>query len=317
MMRILISGGAGFIGSNLVGTLLDREDVEYVRVVDNLSTGYMKNVDEFSSNKKFDLLIGDIRDIDICKKAVFSMDIVLHQAALGSVPRSMKTPLSSHDNNVVGFVNLLEAARLEGIKRFVYASSSSVYGNTKTLADLDYCKPVSFYGMTKHVNDLYAKFYTDYFNMECIGLRYHNVFGKRQSFKGEYSAVIPIFITTALRGDELSIHGDGTQYRDFTHVSNVVNANILSILTTNRDSFGKSFDIGSLTKISVNELSEIVLKHTQSKSNIKYIEKRKGDIHASFAHMPESKRYINYTPIKTFDDGILETVRYYSSLENL
>jgi UDP-N-acetylglucosamine 4-epimerase len=225
--------------------------------------------------------------------------------------------LSSHNNNVNGFVNLLEASRLEGIKRFVYASSSSVYGNTKNIKDLDYCKPVSFYGITKHVNDLYAKFYSDYFSMECVGLRYHNVFGKRQSFGGEYSAVIPIFITTALKGEVLCIHGDGTQYRDFTHVSNVVHANILAMLSTNIDTFGKSFDIGSLTKININQLSDIVLKHTHSQSDIKYIEKRNGDIHASFAHMPESKKYINYTPIKTFDDGILETVEYYSTLEKI
>ena len=311
--NVLVTGGAGFIGSNIVEHLLNRNDIGKVRVLDNLSTGSIFNIELFFGHPKFEFFGGDIRNFDICKKACNDIHIISHQAALGSVPRSMKTPTVSHDSNVNGFLNLLEAARLAGIKRFVYASSSSVYGLTKNIHNLDHCKPISFYGMTKHINDLYASFYTKYFNMECIGLRYHNVFGKRQAFKGEYCAVIPIFIRQAILNKTISIHGDGQQYRDFTHIDNVVHVNILSIFTNNKDAFGKSIDIGSNSKISVNTLATIITNLTNSTSQIIHISARLGDIKASFAHMEQSKLILDYSPLTNFHDGIQKTIQFYSN----
>jgi len=311
MLNILITGGCGFIGSNMVEYVLNNDKIDKVVVLDNLSTGTYDNIKRFEDNPRLRVVIGDMRDFDVCKDACKGVDVICSLAALGSVPRSMKTPLSSHDNNVNSFANLLEAARSSGIKRVVYASSSSVYGNTKDLNDFDYCKPVSFYGLTKHVNDLYASYYSKYFGMECIGMRYHNVFGKNQSFSGEYSAVIPIFITRCLKNSDLVIHGDGSQYRDFTHVSNVIHANMLALTTDNVDAFGKSFDIGSNTKVSVLELADTIIELSDSISSKSFVASRTGDIHASFADMALSEMYISYRPLTNFTDGIKKTILKY------
>lgn len=311
-MKVLVTGGAGFIGSNIVEELLKLPYIDTVRVLDNLSTGYQRNIKPFIKDDKFEVIYGDIQEQKICIKACQGIDIILHQAALGSVPRSHKEPINSHSNNVHGFITLLDTARLHGIKRFVYASSSSVYGNTKNDEDLEFCKPISFYGMTKHINDLYAKSYTDIFGMECIGLRYHNVFGKNQSLNGEYSAVIPIFISNAKSGKNLKIHGDGTQYRDFTHVENIVSANILAMNTTNKEVFGKSFDIGSDTNVSVNQLADTIIEKCDSSSRKVFVEARKGDIHGSCANMKPAKELLGYKTIKTFEDGIIKTIETFS-----
>lgn len=311
-MRILVTGGSGFIGSNLVDYLLNNSNVEFVRVLDNLSTGSIKNLYDFRLNPKLDIMIGDMADRDVCNKACQGIDLISCQAALGSVPRSMKTPLSSHHSNVNAFIVLLETARQCGIKRIVYASSSSVYGHTKNVDDLNYCHPVSFYGMTKHVNDLYASFYTKYFDMECIGLRYHNVFGDKQKMKGEYCAVIPIFISRCLQNLSIDIHGDGKQYRDFTHVDNVIHANMLALTTTNADVFGMSIDIGSNTKVSVLELADSIIKHTSSNSNKVFVDRREGDIFASCAVMDTSRDLLGYFPVTSFDIGLIKTIKYYN-----
>lgn len=310
MTNVLVTGGAGFIGSNIVEYLINDDDVKKVRVLDNLSTGYKKNIECFSSDK-LEIIYGDIRSYSTCESACNDIDVIIHQAALGSVPRSHKTPLDSHQSNVEGFINLLDAARLAGIKRFVYASSSSVYGNTKDNTNLDFCNPISFYGMTKHVNDLYAQIYTDVFGMECIGLRYHNIFGKNQSYDGEYSAVIPIFISRAKRDKDLFLHGDGTQYRDFTHVSNAVHANILAMKTKNKEAFGKSFDIGSDTNVSVLELADIIIEKCGSKSRKVFVQKRSGDIYGSCAVMSVAKDLIEYKAVTDFKSGIEKTLGCY------
>ena len=312
-MKILVTGGAGFIGSNLVEKLLSMKEITLVRVLDNLSTGYLSNISVFVDNPKFEFIQGDTRNVKTCELSCENIDVILHQAALGSVPRSMKTPLVSHNSNVNGFIHILDSARKKGVKKVVYASSSSVYGNTKDIHDLDYCKPISFYGMTKHVNDLYANIYSKYFGVKCIGLRYHNVFGKNQSFEGEYSAVIPIFVNLALKNSDLVIHGDGTQYRDFTHVSNVVHANLMCIKTTNENAFGRSFDIGSDTNVSVNLLADTIISNCDSKSKKVFVEKRPGDIYGSCAHMPTAKELIDYNPVMSFEYGIIHTISHFRS----
>ena len=308
---ILVAGGAGFIGSNIVDHLIDHTDTPKVIVIDNLSTGRLSNITKFKYNPRLQVVIGDITDKKTCARVCENVDAVICQAALGSVQRSMKTPTISHDNNVHGFMNLLDAARKAGVKRFIYASSSAVYGNTKDICDLDYCNPISFYGLTKHVNDLYANYYSKYFGMECIGLRYHNVFGKYQSCTGEYSAVIPIFIKSALSENDIIVHGDGSQYRDFTHVDNVVHANMLCLSTNNNVAFGKSFDIGAGGKQSVLSLAHDILKNTDSKSNIQFTARRTGDIDASYAHMTSAADLIGYTPVSSFAQGLRDTIKYY------
>ena len=310
--HILVAGGAGFIGSNIVEHLLAETLVNKVTVLDNLSTGKMENISHLEADNRLTVIICDLMDQKACERACHGVDAVLCQAALGSVVRSMKTPLESHNSNVHGFLNLLDAARKSGVKRFVYASSSAVYGNTKNVNDLDFCRPVSFYGLTKHVNDLYAAYYSKFFGMECIGLRYHNVFGKNQPFDGEYSAVIPIFVNNALRDNVLLVHGDGSQYRDFTHVSNVVHANMLCLATTNPNVFGKSFDIGSGCKVSVLDLAKFILSIHKSRSTIEFTERRVGDIHASYANMELSRVFLLYDPVTNFEEGIKKTIEEFA-----
>lgn len=310
--KILVTGGGGFIGSNVVEKLLSMTETEQVVVLDNFSTGRLENVEPFMENKKFKLIIGNMCDSKICDDACQDVDAIICLAALGSVPRSMKTPHVSHDNNVDGFAKILNSAYRNNVKRFIYASSSAVYGNTKDLTNLDHCKPISFYGLTKHVNDLYASYYTKYFGMECIGLRFHNVFGKNQPFNGEYSAVIPIFIRNAKKGNDLTVHGDGSQYRDFTHVSNVVHINLLCLQTTNKDIFGKSIDVGAGCKIDVLTLANEIKNRTKSESSIVHVDRRKGDIDASYAHMEQSKVLLGYKPVTNFSEGINRTIQNFT-----
>ena len=258
-----------------------------------------------------EIIVGDITDSKLCLEVCSRVDVVCCQAALGSVPRSMNEPLNSHTSNVHGFATLLDAARVSGVKRFVYASSSAVYGNTKDVEDMSHCFPVSFYGLNKKVNDLYAQYYSQYFGLECVGLRYHNVFGRNQSVSGEYSAVIPIFITRALAGETLTIHGDGTQYRDFTHIDNVVEANLLAMFSTTIEEFGVSVDIGSNTKVSVGELASSIIAATDSTSSIHHVDTRAGDIHASAAVMEAAETALGYKPLRTFSDGLALTIPHY------
>ncbi len=236
-MKILITGGAGFIGSNLVEHFLKKE--HEIICLDNLATGYLQNIEEFISNPKFTFIEGDIRDLETCKTSVKGCDYVLHQAALGSVPRSINDPATTNAVNIDGFLNMLIAARDEGVKRFVYAASSSTYGDSKNLPKVEdkIGKPLSPYAITKYVNELYADVFAKTYNMECIGLRYFNVFGKRQDPNGAYAAVIPLWVKNLLNHERPGINGDGTYSRDFTYIENVIQANELAAFTPSETIF--------------------------------------------------------------------------------
>ncbi len=313
---ILVTGGCGFIGSNIVEKLLSLE-VKKVRILDNLSTGYLKNVqfllDKFKEAGKLELIIGDITDLNICRRAMNDIDLVCHQAALGSVPRSVKDPLSSHQSNVNGFFNILLAAKENNIKRVVYASSSSVYGDEINLPKVENKtgKVLSPYAATKAIDEIYGWVFSHTYKMECIGLRYFNVFGYRQNPEGAYAAVIPKFINLLLNNKQPKINGDGNYSRDFTFIDNVVSANILALQTDNNDSFGKVMNIGAGGRVTILRLFNVLKKLLNFEDSPIFVAKREGDIPHSNADIDLAKKLINYEPLVDFDDGIKRTLNYY------
>ena len=304
--KILVTGGAGFIGSNIVETLLNN-GVKFVRIMDNLKTGKMENIQQFLD--KFDnieFLYGDISNIEDCRKAMLGIDLICHQAALGSVPRSINDPLSSHISNVNGFLNILLAAKEKGIKRVVYASSSSVYGDHPVLPKVEENtgNVLSPYAATKKIDEIYASVFTKCYDMECIGLRYFNIFGPRQDPNGAYAAVIPKFIKLMKEGKQPTINGDGSFSRDFTYVGNAVQANLLALTTENKECFGEAFNIGAGGQISLLELIKVLQK--ELKTNIEPIfgENRPGDIPHSNADITKAKKLLGYNPTITFEEGM-------------
>ena len=312
--KFLVTGAAGFIGSNLVETLLNMG--YQVRGLDNFSTGKKQNVEEFINNPNYEFIEGDIKNFKTCLKACEGIDYVLHQAALGSVPRSMKEPLIYEDNNIKGTSNMMEAARRTGVKRFVYASSSSVYGNSKKLPKVEGEEGniISPYALTKKVNEQYGKLYTEVYALECIGLRYFNVFGKRQNPNGIYAAVIPKFIKQLLNGEHPIINGDGKQSRDFTYIDNVIEAN-LKACKASSDVAGEVFNIaygGRKYLIDVyNSLCEalgIYIKPIFGPA-------REGDIKHSIADISKARKMLGYDPSWSFEKGIKEAIKWYK--ENL
>ena len=312
--KFLVTGAAGFIGSNLVETLLNMG--YQVRGLDNFSTGKKQNVEEFINNPNYEFIEGDIKNFKTCLKACEGIDYVLHQAALGSVPRSMKEPLIYEDNNIKGTSTMMEAARRTGVKRFVYASSSSVYGNSKKLPKVEGEEGniISPYALTKKVNEQYGKLYTEVYALECIGLRYFNVFGKRQNPNGIYAAVIPKFIKQLLNGEHPIINGDGKQSRDFTYIDNVIEAN-LKACKASSDVAGEVFNIaygGRKYLIDVyNSLCEalgIYIKPIFGPA-------REGDIKHSIADISKARKMLGYDPSWSFEKGIKEAIKWYK--ENL
>lgn len=308
--HVLVTGGAGFIGSNLAEELLNIG--ARVRVFDNLETGKIENIAPFFDHSNFSLLEGDIRDSEACKKAVEGIDLISHQAALGSVPRSIEFPLNTHAVNATGFLNMLHAAKEQGVKRFVYASSSSVYGDSlispKKIGNEG--RLLSPYAVTKQLNEQYAKVYMQLHQMETIGLRYFNVFGPKQDPLGVYAAAIPKFIDKMVNGGEIIINGDGEQTRDFTFVKNAVNANLLGLISSNEQTFGKVFNVAcgeyySLnTVISVlkNELNNLGMMNSNAK--IVHGPNRPGDIRDSLADITETRDVLGYTSPVSFKDGM-------------
>ncbi len=314
----LITGGAGFIGSNLVEYLL-KYGARKVRVLDNLSTGHFHNIQPYTSNPSFEFVKGDIRDLKTCTVACTGMDFVLHQAALGSVPRSILDPITTNEVNISGFVNMLVAVKDSGVKRMIYAASSSTYGDSTTLPKQEdkIGNPLSPYAVTKYVNELYANVFAHTYKLELIGLRYFNVFGPRQDPKGAYAAVIPKFILQLMNCESPVINGDGMHSRDFTFIENVIQANMLAVFTTNQAAVNTVFNVAYGEQTTLNQLIQI-LKKNLSKSipqtnevKIIYGPARKGDIPHSLASIEKAKKYLEYSPKFNFAKGLELTVKWF------
>ena len=297
-MKILVTGGAGFIGSNLVEALLKRSDVELVRVLDNLATGHLHNIQEFMGLPNFEFMEGDIRNIDDCMKACEGIDAVSHQAALGSVPRSIADPINSHNVNVNGFLNMLEAVRAKGIKRFVYASSSSVYGdlNESPKVETRVGKVLSPYAATKMTNELYAEAYAKNYNLTIAGFRYFNVFGPKQDPEGPYAAVIPLFMKAAKSNVPPTINGDGSITRDFTPVVNVVNMNILGLTGNLEGSKHYVFNVACGATTDLLSIWNMIKEITGSTVDPIFGAVRNGDILFSLADVSLAKEVLGYEP---------------------
>ncbi len=315
--KLLITGGAGFIGTNLTEKFLQQDNK--IVCLDNFATGKKTNIEPFRSNPDFRLIEGDIRDLDTCREATKGADIVIHQAALGSVPRSIKDPKTTNDVNIGGFVNMLVATKEAGVKRFVYAASSSTYGDHPTLPKIEdrIGKPLSPYAITKYVNELYADIFSDLYNIETIGLRYFNVFGRRQDPNGAYAAAIPKFIKLLIDHKSPYIYGDGEQSRDFTYIENVIHANELAASTTNPEALNTVYNVAFGEATTVNELID-VLKENLSKfdPDIAKVEAvkgdvRKGDILHSLASIEKAKKLLGYNPKYNIGDGIKEAIAWY------
>ena len=309
---ILITGGAGFIGSHIVSWLLGHGAAR-VRVLDNFLTGSAENLEPFRQHPAFEFMEGDIRDFQTCLRACEGIDRVSHQAALGSVPRSVKDPVTSNEVNVTGFLNMLTAARDSGVRSFVYASSSSVYGDEPNLPKVEerVGNPLSPYAVTKKTNELYAEVFSRLYGMKIIGLRYFNVFGPRQDPNGPYAAVIPLFVSGILKKSPVYINGDGEQTRDFTYVDNAVQANILGMLADQEAAYGQVYNVAVGENFTVNYLYDSIREMLGSDHKPTYREPRSGDIRNSLADISRAKQYLGYEPRYRFMEGLKETVTYF------
>ncbi len=314
---ILITGGAGFIGSNLCEYFLKKE--YKVICFDNFSTGHKENIAPFLENKNFKLIEADIRNIVQCRDSVSGVDYVFHQAALGSVPRSLKDPISTNDVNVSGFLNMLIASRDAGVKRFIYAASSSTYGDSISLPKIESVigKPLSPYAITKYVNELYAEIFSNTYGMETIGLRYFNVFGRRQDPNGAYAAVIPKFVMQFMKHESPVVNGDGNFSRDFTYIDNVIQMNELAMLTDNPNAINTVYNTAFGERTTLNDLI-IYLKEYLSefdsmiaKVDVVYGPNRAGDIPHSLASIEKAKKLLLYEPRYSFKEGLKEAIHWY------
>jgi len=312
-MTILVTGGAGFIGSNLVETLLNDKRVSGVRVLDNLATGTIKNLEDFRNNSKFDFIEGDIRNYEDCVLACKDIDRITHQAALGSVPRSVHDPLTSNNVNITGTLNMFTAAKEAGIKRVVYAASSSTYGDHPGLPKVEdkIGNPLSPYAVTKYVNELYARVYASLYNMELIGLRYFNIFGPKQNPKGPYAAVIPLFAEAIIKSVSPTINGDGEHSRDFTYVDNAVQANLLSLFTKDTEAINQVYNIACGQQTSLNQLFEYLCQEAGSSLKPIYGPERKGDVKHSLADISKAGKLLGYMPSISVREGLKRTFDWY------
>ena len=310
--KILVTGGAGFIGSNLTEALLKLNNE--VICLDNFATGKKENITPFLTNPNYTLIEGDIRNISDCKLAVKDVDYVLHQAALGSVPRSIKDPITSNEVNVSGFLNMLTASRDSGVKRFIYAASSSTYGDSEVLPKVEdkIGKPLSPYAITKYVNELYADVFSKTYGLETIGLRYFNVFGRKQDPNGAYAAVIPKFVSQFMTGESPVINGNGEFSRDFTYIDNVIQANLLSMITNNKEAINTVYNVAFGERNTLKDLVELLKKFlTEFDSKIKDIQviygpNRAGDIPHSLASIDKAKNLLAYNPQFSLEKGLKE-----------
>ena len=315
--KILVTGGAGFIGSNLTEALLKLNNE--VICLDNFATGKKENITPFTTNPNYTLIEGDIRNLSDCQLAVKDVDYVLHQAALGSVPRSIKDPITSNEVNVSGFLNMLIASRDSGVKRFIYAASSSTYGDSESLPKVEdkIGKPLSPYAITKYVNELYADVFSKTYGLETIGLRYFNVFGRKQDPNGAYAAVIPKFVSQFMAGESPVINGNGEFSRDFTYIDNVIQANLLSITTKNKEAINTVYNVAFGERNTLKDLVELLKKSlTEFDSKIKDIQviygpNRVGDIPHSLASIDKAKNLLAYNPQFSLEKGLKEAVNWY------
>lgn len=311
----LVTGGAGFIGGHIAEYLL-KHGAKKVRVLDNMVNGFEKNLDILRAYPQFEFIQGDIRDLDTCMKACEGIDYVSHQAALGSVPRSIKEPVYFDEVNVGGFMNMLKAAVDHKVKSFVYASSSSVYGDEPTLPKVEHrignC--LSPYAATKKTNELYAQVFADVYGIKLMGFRYFNIFGPRQDPDGPYAAVIPLFVKGIINRTPVYINGDGEQTRDFTFVDNAVQVNVKGMLTENPEAFNKVYNVACGEYYSVNHLYKACAAQLGSDWQPTHREPRAGDIRNSLADVTLAKTQLGYQPVKKFDAGLIETIEFFKKM---
>jgi UDP-N-acetylglucosamine 4-epimerase len=316
-IKILVTGGAGFIGSNLCEELLKQG--KQVICLDNFVTGKIENILPFISDPGFKLIIGDIRKMDDCRKAVEGVDFVLHEAALGSVPRSINDPITSNEVNISGFLNMLVAARDAGVKRFVYAASSSTYGDSSFLPKVEEVigRPLSPYAITKYVNELYADVFSRMYGIEIIGLRYFNVFGRRQDPNGAYAAVIPLFVKQLINHQSPIINGDGEYSRDFTYIDNVVQMNLLALSASKPEAVNTVYNTAFGERTTLNQLAfwlkDLLCEFDPEIRNVEVIHgpNRPGDIPHSLASIDKAHKLLGYNPKYNFKDGLREAVQWY------
>ena len=316
-MKILITGAAGFIGANLCEFMLAKGYT--VIGLDNFATGHVYNLDDFKNHPNFSFIEGDIRSLETCIQATQNIDYVLHQAALGSVPRSLLDPITSNEVNVNGFLNMLEASKQNNIKRFVYAASSSTYGDSKALPKIEknIGKPLSPYAITKYINELYADIYSSAYGLQTIGLRYFNVFGRRQDPNGAYAAVIPKFVGQFLKGESPQINGEGSFSRDFTYIDNVIQMNHLAIETKNSRAINQIYNTAVGDRITILEMTKFIREGLSefdpsvADIEIKFGPDRNGDIPHSQASIQKAKNLLNYIPSHDFKQGLKESLTWY------
>jgi UDP-N-acetylglucosamine 4-epimerase len=313
--KFLVTGGGGFIGGHLAEYLL-KNGASKVRVLDNMVNGFESNLAVLKEYPAFEFLQGDIRNFEDCNKACDGIDYVSHQAALGSVPRSIKEPVYFNEVNVGGFVNMLKAAVDNNIKQFVYASSSSVYGDEPTLPKVEskIGNCLSPYAATKKTNELYAQIFADVYGLKIMGFRYFNIFGPRQDPDGAYAAVIPLFVKGIMKETPVFINGDGEQTRDFTFVENAVQINVKGMLTQNEKALNKVYNVAVGENFSVNYLYKICKENLESNWEATYRDPRTGDIRNSLADISLAKIFLGYAPTKRFEDGLIETIQFFKQL---
>lgn len=315
--KVLVTGGAGFIGSNLCEELLVRNN--FVVCLDDFSTGKRENLEAFIDNGDFTLIEGDIRNLEDCQKAIKGVDYVLHQAALGSVPRSINDPVTSNDVNVSGFLNMLVASKDANVKRFVYAASSSTYGDSESMPKTEEVigKPLSPYAVTKYVNELYADVFSKTYGLETIGLRYFNVFGRRQDPNGAYAAVIPKFVSQLMKHESPVINGDGDFSRDFTYIDNVIQANLLSLVSNDKKAISAVYNVAFGDRNTLNDLMKYLKEYLSefdpkiTDIEIVYGPNRAGDIPHSHASIEKAKDSLKYNPQFSLQEGLKEAVQWY------
>ena len=317
MRKILVTGGAGFIGSNLCEELVKKGN--YVVCLDNFSTGRIENIQGLLDNNRFKLIEGDIRNLDTCLKAVNGVDVVFHEAALGSIPRSIDDPITTNAVNISGFLNMLVAAKNAKIDRFIFAASSSAYGDNETIPKVEDTigKPLSPYALTKYVDELYAHVFSITYGLKYIGIRYFNVFGRRQDPNSVYAAVIPLFIKKILKHEQPIINGDGSNSRDFTYIDNIIHINMLALETLSPKAFNQIYNGAGGENTSVLELEQMIRKNLSAYDNCIdcivpiFGPNRIGDIKHSKASISKAKELLGYTPVCTFEDGLKKTIYWY------